>query len=106
MAELEKKHKTVGRVSGAAVLWAIDLVEDKKTMEPFRLEDRWSAYSGDLSKHPTNIIGAKAMEKGCLINGFTPNTIRFGLSVFVTKEDMDKAIDAFDYALTYLDTLA
>jgi hypothetical protein len=26
------------------------------------------------------------------------------MSTFVTKEDMDKAIDAFDYALAYLDT--
>ena len=103
---LKKKHKTLGRVSGAGVLWALDLVKDKNTMEPFRPEDRWSAYSGDISTHPTNIIGAKAMEKGCLINGFTPNTIRFGLSIFVTKEDMDKAIGALDYALSYLDTLA
>ena len=104
--ELKEKHKTLGRVSGAGVLWALDLVKDKKTMEPFRPEDRWSAYSGDLSTHPTSIICSKTLEKGVLINGFTPNTIRFGLSVFVTKEDMDKAIDAFDYALSYLDTLA
>ncbi len=104
--ELQRKHKTVGRVTGAGVLWALDLVRDKKTMELFRPEDRHSAYSGDLSAHPTNIIGGKALEKGVLINGFTPNTIRFALSVFVTKEDMDKAIDAFDYALSYLDTLS
>jgi taurine--2-oxoglutarate transaminase len=46
------------------------------------------------------------MEKGCLINGFTPNTLRFSLSIFVTKEDMDKAIGALDHALSFLDTLA
>jgi len=104
--DLKKRHKTLGRVSGAGVLWALDLVKDKNTMEPFWAKDRWSAYSGDISAHPTNIIGAKAMEKGCLINGFTPNTLRFAVSIFVTKEDMDKAIGALDYALTYLDTLA
>ena len=104
--ELKKKHKTLGRVSGAGVLWALDLVKDKNTMELFRLDDKWSSYSGDLGTHPTNIIGAKAMEKGCLINGFTPNTLRFVLSIFVTKEDMDKAIGALDHALSFLDTLA
>lgn len=103
--ELQKKHKTVGRVRGYGVWWDIDLVKDKKTMEPFHPEDRHSAYSGDISTHPTSIIGSKAREKEVLINGFTPNTIRFALSVFATKEDMDKAIDAFDYALTHLDTL-
>ena len=48
----------------------------------------------------------KCQEKGIIISGFSPNTLRIRFSVFVTKEDMDKAIDALDYALTYLDTLA
>ena len=103
--ELQRKHKTVGRVTGAGVLWAFDLVKDKKTMELFYHEDISSAYSGDLSGRGSTIIGNKALEKGVLIGALAPNTIRFALSVFVTKEDMDKAIDALDYALTYLDTL-
>jgi taurine--2-oxoglutarate transaminase len=104
--ELEAKHKTVGMVTGSGVLWTVELVKNKKTKERFCPDDRVLDYTGDLSKLPTRIIGAKCMEKNVILTGFTPNALRIGFSLFVTKEDMDKAIDALDYALTYLDTLA
>jgi len=106
LSELEAKHKTLGLASGNGVLWAVELVKNKKTKERFIPGDRRISYSGDISRHPTTIVGAKCLEKGVIITGFAPNTLRIGFSVFVTKEDMDKAIDALDYALTYLDTLA
>jgi len=105
--KLEKEHKTVGSVTGAGVLWAIELVKNKKTGEVFWPEDRYASYGGDVyHSYPSKIIGAKAAEKNVLLGAFSPNTIRFAMSTFVTKEDIDKAIDAFDYALSYLDTLA
>ncbi len=103
--ELQKKHKTVGSVTGAGLVWAIELVKDKQTGELFWPEDRYASYGGDVyHSYPSKIIGAKAAEKNVLLGAFSPNTIRFAMSTFATKEDMDKAIDAFDYALTYLDT--
>ena len=103
--ELEAKHKTMGAFSGAGVVWTVELVKNKKTRERFIPLDRRIGYGGDLSKHPSKIIGAKCMEKGVILSGFTPNTLRIGFSIFVTKEDLDKAMDALDYALSYLDTL-
>jgi len=105
LKELEAKHRTLGLVSGSGVLWTVELVKNKKPKEWFIPGDRRIAYSGDISRHPSTIIGAKCREKGCILSGFSPNTLRIGFSVFVTKEDMNKAIDALDYALTYLDTL-
>ena len=106
LEELKAKHKTVALVSGNGLLWTVELVKNRETNEKFIPQDRRIAYSGDISNHPTAIIGAKCREKGVILAGFTPNTLRIGFSVFVTKEDMDKAIDALDYALDYLDTLA
>lgn len=106
LKELEAKHKTLGLFSGSGVLWTVELVKDKKTKKRFIPIDRRSTYSEDVSRHPSRIIGAKCQEKGVILTGFSPNTLRIGFSVFVTKEDMDKAIDALDYALTHLDTLA
>jgi len=106
LRELETKHKTLGLVSGSGVLWTVELVKNKETRERFVVADRRSSYSDDISRYPTSIVGAKCREKGAILTGFTPNTLRIGFSVFVSKEDMDKAIDALDYSLTYLDTLA
>jgi taurine--2-oxoglutarate transaminase len=106
LKELEAKHKTMGTVTGSGVLWTVELVKNKETKERFIPEDRHLDYTGDLSQLPSRIIGAKCMEKSVILTGFTPNTLRIGFSIFVTKEDIDKAIDALDYALTYLDTLA
>lgn len=53
---------------------------------------------------PTQIIIKKALEKGVLIGGAMPNTIRVGASLTVSREDIDKAMDALDYALTYMES--
>lgn len=106
LKELEEKHKTVGLVAGAGMFWQVELVKNKETREPFVPADRYTAFAGDLSKNPNGIIAGKCMEKGVLLGGFVPNTLRIGASLTVSKADMDKAIDALDYALDYLDTLA
>lgn len=105
LAELEKKHPTVGFVAGAGMFWQVELVRDKATREPFVVADRYTAFGGDTSDYPTSIVLGKCLEKGVLLGGFVPNTLRIGASLTVSKADMDKAIDALDYALDHLDTL-
>ena len=104
LRELEKKHKTIGLVMGAGMFWQVELVKDQETREPFIPEDRYTAFAGDTSKNPTGIVLGKCLEKGVLLGGYMPNTLRIGASLTVSKADMDKAIDALDYALDYLDT--
>ena len=106
LRELQEKHETLGMVSGLGVFWNLELVKNKKTRERFVPEDRRTAYSGDVSQHPTTIVSEKCIEKGVLLGGWQPNTVRLGFSIFVTKEDMDKGLDALDYALSALDEAA
>ncbi len=106
LLELQEKHKTVGLVKGAGMLWQVELVKNKKTKEAFIPEDRYTSFSGDLSKQPVSIIHSKCLEKGVLLGGYCPNTLRIGASLTVSKQNMDKAIDALDYALNYLDKMA
>ncbi len=103
LQELEEKHDCVGQVAGSGMLWNVEIVKNKATRERFAPEDRHTTYSGDLTKYPSNFIFDKALEKGVLIGGFAPNTLRIGASLNVSKESMDKAIDALDYAFTELD---
>lgn len=106
LKELEEKHKTVGLVAGAGMFWQVELVKNKETKEPFIPADRYTGFAGDQSKNPTVIVLGKCLEKGVLLGGFVPNTLRIGASLTVSKADMDKAVDALDYALTFLDSLA
>ena len=104
LAELEARHKTVGFVAGAGMFWQVELVKDKDTREPFIPADRYTAFGGDNSDFPVRTVAGKCMDKGVLLGGFVPNTLRIGASLTVSREDMDKALDALDYALDYLDT--
>jgi taurine--2-oxoglutarate transaminase len=90
-------------VAGYGVLWLVELVKDEK-MTPFIEIDRNFTHEADQNEFPTIIIRNKAIEKGVLIGGVMPNTLRIGTSLNVSKEDIDKAIDALDYGLSYLES--
>ncbi len=105
LSELEEKHKSVGLVKGSGQFWQVELVKNKETREPFIVVDRNNDFSGDLSQWPTSIVEAKAAEKGVVLGGFQPNTLRMGASLEVTKDEIDQMIEALDYALDYLDSL-
>lgn len=106
LMELEKKHKTVGQVKGMGMVWAVELVKDKKTKERFIPQNRGAKYAGDIKKYPVEIIMTRTLEKGVIITGFAPNTLRISASMNISTAELDKAIDALDYALDYLDSLA
>lgn len=103
LLELKSKHRCIGQVAGCGALWLVELVKDEK-MTPFIEIDRNFTHEADSSLFPTTIIRNKAMEKGVLIGGVMPNTLRIGTSLNIGKEDVDKAIDALDYALSYLES--
>ncbi|MEW5919453.1 MAG: aspartate aminotransferase family protein [Bacillota bacterium] len=103
--ELEQKHKSIGLIAGSGQLWQVELVKDRKTGEPIIAADRNSDFSGDQSKWPSKVVMYKAIEKGVLIGGFVPNTLRVGASLEVTNEEIDQAIAALDYALDFVDAM-
>lgn len=104
LRELEKKHKTLGYIAGSGLFWQVELVKNKETREPFDPADRYTKFNVDKTKFATAVISAKCMEKGVLLGGCYPNSLRIAPSLTISKADMDKAIDAFDYALDYLDS--
>lgn len=103
LAELEKKHRTIGMIAGAGMFWQLEIVKDRDTREPFVPEDRFTTFSGDLSKWPNHLISEAAAKKGVLIGGFVPNTLRMGGACNTTREEIDKVVDALDYAFTYME---
>ena len=105
LLNLQEKHKSIGLVAGAGMFWQVELVKNRETKEAFIPSDRYYYFSGNQSILPTHIVGDKCAEKGVILTGFVPNTLRIGASCTVSKADMDKAIDALDYALNTMDEM-
>ena len=84
----------------------IEPVKNKETKERFEPEDRGALYTGNIDHYPCRIIMQKTMEKGVIITGWAPNSLRISCSMNISKEELDKALDALDYALDYLDSQA
>lgn len=100
---LQAKHKSIGKFDGNGVLWIVEIV-DPKTKKPYVKIDRNFTHSINPNEMPTQIIINKALEKGVFIGGVMPNTMRIGASLNVSRGDINKAMDALDYALTYLES--
>ncbi|MNI87818.1 hypothetical protein D3C73_1450480 [compost metagenome] len=73
-------------------------------MTPYVAIDRNFTHEYDPDLLPSKLITKKALEKGVLIGGVMPNTLRIGASLDVSRENIDKALDALDYALDYLES--
>nr|5G09_A Chain A, TRANSAMINASE [Priestia megaterium]5G09_B Chain B, TRANSAMINASE [Priestia megaterium]5G09_C Chain C, TRANSAMINASE [Priestia megaterium]5G09_D Chain D, TRANSAMINASE [Priestia megaterium]5G0A_A Chain A, TRANSAMINASE [Priestia megaterium]5G0A_B Chain B, TRANSAMINASE [Priestia megaterium]5G0A_C Chain C, TRANSAMINASE [Priestia megaterium]5G0A_D Chain D, TRANSAMINASE [Priestia megaterium] len=100
---LQEKHKSIGNFDGYGLLWIVDIV-NAKTKTPYVKLDRNFTHGMNPNQIPTQIIMKKALEKGVLIGGVMPNTMRIGASLNVSRGDIDKAMDALDYALDYLES--
>jgi len=105
LRELQKRHKCVGFIGGYGMFWQVELVKNKETREPFIEDDRNTAFTDNPASKPVVMVLKKCLEKGVLLGGFVPNTLRIGASLTISKEDMDKAIDALDFALTAVDEM-
>lgn len=98
---LAKKHASIGRVSGRGLFHVVDLVNGRG--EPIVPEDRYSAYTGDVSGYPNLIVYQENAKRGVYLGGFTPNSLKLGPPLTVTQDEIDMAMDSLDQALDVID---
>jgi 4-aminobutyrate aminotransferase len=77
-----KRHKIVGDVRGRGLMIGVEIVKDQQSKEP-------AAEQRDQ-------IVEFAFERGVLLLGCGPSTIRIAPGLVVTKEEADIAIDVLD----------
>ena len=106
LRRLEREHPTIGAVNSMGMIFTIELVRDRQTKERFVAMNRTALHAGNVAQYPTEIILQKTLERGVVITGFSPNTLRISASMNISEEDMDMALDALDYGLAELDRLA
>jgi 4-aminobutyrate aminotransferase len=90
MADWPKKHRIVGDVRGRGLMIGVEIVKDQKTRE-------YGASERDL-------IVEQAFERGVLLLGCGPSTVRIAPALVVTKDEADVAMDALEESIAIVET--
>jgi taurine--2-oxoglutarate transaminase len=98
LSELKAKHPSVGDVRGLGLFWAVELVKDRRTKEPFfTSEDKLAGRPSLLAK-----IGGDMMKKGVYLLDWLSHFV-IAPPLIITQEEIDSGVDALDGSLTIAD---
>jgi len=95
---LAEKHPCVGDVRGLGMFWALDLVKDRATKEPF------NTPQDKFAKRPMVIDGVvgEMSKRGVAVMGWISHLV-IAPPLIITEEQIDEAITALDAALAIAD---
>lgn len=103
LERLADRHPSIGRIGGAGLYHAVDLVNADGA--PIVAADRYTGFAGDLSRHPNNIVAAECARHGVLLGGFVPNTVKVAPPFTITAGEIEQGLAALDSALDLIDRL-
>jgi 4-aminobutyrate aminotransferase len=86
LGTLPASHASIGDVRGKGLMLAIELVKDRKSKE--------------RAPELRNQVVTACYERGLLLLGCGPNSIRFSPPLIVTREQVDEALAILEDALT------
>jgi taurine--2-oxoglutarate transaminase len=92
--ELADKHICIGDVRGIGHFWALEIVKNRKTKEPFDTKEE--KFSGKALM--TGKISGDAMKNGLYISSWY-DTMVITPPLIITKEEIDEAIHILDKSL-------
>jgi len=96
---LKEKHPSIGDIRGKGLFWAVDLVKDRETKEPF------NTYAQKIDGKTSLLvdqIAAKMFADGVSIQAWVSHFV-IAPPLIVTKEDLDFGIDTLDKYLYLAD---
>ena len=95
---LQSKHPSIGDVRGIGLFWAVEIVKNRQTKEPF------NTYTDKVSGVPLLVdkVGADMMKNGVFIQSWVSHFV-IAPPLIVTKEEIDLGVKAFDAALSIAD---
>ena len=98
---LQAKHKSIGEVRGLGLFWALDLVRDRATKEPFNtMKDKVSGTVTVVDK-----VAAEMLKRGVAIQAWVSHLV-IAPPLIVEEKDLDFAVEALDGALAIADAEA
>jgi taurine--2-oxoglutarate transaminase len=98
LAALKDKHPSVGDVRGRGLFWAVELVRDRATKQPFNTQ------RDKLDGKPLVIdqVTAKMMQNGVSCLGWISHLV-IAPPLVITEEELDTAVKVLDDALSVAD---
>ncbi|MBC8067508.1 MAG: aminotransferase class III-fold pyridoxal phosphate-dependent enzyme [Deltaproteobacteria bacterium] len=95
---LAEKHPCIGDVRGIGMFWALELVKDRGTREPFNVP------ADKVARKPlvVDAVAAKLLELGVFCMAWVSHLV-IAPPLVVTEAEMDEAIAALDEALSIAD---
>ncbi|HXF99952.1 MAG TPA: aminotransferase class III-fold pyridoxal phosphate-dependent enzyme [Bacteroidota bacterium] len=98
LQSLKAKHPSVGDVRGIGLFWAVELVKNRTTKEPFnRMADKVSGKPLVVDQ-----VAAAMMKKGVFVQAWISHFV-IAPPLIVTKEEIDIGVRALDEALSVAD---
>ncbi len=99
--DLKSRHRSIGDVRGKGLFWAVDMVKDRTTKEPF------NTYADKVSGKALVVdqIAAKMLADGVTIQAWVSHFV-IAPPLIVTKEEIDRGIATLDKHLTIADEAA
>src|ERR1700733_2336898 len=97
---LKEKHPCVGDVRGKGLFWAVDIVKNRTTKEPF------NTYTDKVSGKPLLVdqIAGKMLADGVIMQAWVSHFV-IAPPLIVTREELDRGIAALDQHLSIADAL-
>ncbi|HEY0758320.1 MAG TPA: aminotransferase class III-fold pyridoxal phosphate-dependent enzyme [Acidisarcina sp.] len=95
---LQQKHLSVGDVRGLGMFWALDLVKDRATKEPF------NSMADKVGGKPLVVdqVAASALKQGVAVQGWISHLV-VAPPLIITHDEIDLGIAALDEALAIAD---
>lgn len=95
---LKSKHASIGEVRGIGLFWAVELVKNQKTKEPFNTKtDKVSGKPLLVDK-----VAGEMMKNGVFIQAWISHFV-IAPPLIITKEEIDIGVKALDEALGIAD---
>jgi taurine--2-oxoglutarate transaminase len=97
--ELKAKHPSVGDVRGKGLFWAVDLVMNRTTKQPF------NTYQDKVSGKALLVdqIAAKMLADGVTIQAWVSHFV-VAPPLIITKEEIDRGVATLDKHLGIADS--
>ena len=98
LSELKEKHESVGDVRGIGLFWAVELVKNRRTKEPFtNPKDKLSGKASVLDR-----MASEMMSRGVYILNWLSHFV-IAPPLIISRNEIDQGIDALDESLNISD---
>ena len=98
LSALKPKHPSIGEVRGIGMFWAVELVKNQKTKQPFNTgKDKVAGRPMLVDK-----VAAHAMSNGVYIQAWMSHFV-IAPPLIISKEEIDRGVGALDGALNLAD---